>query len=229
MVEPNTSLVPILRTFDVTLSGIAVTPQFINPATLALNAIIDDTWPVDPEAQIGITTSNFRYANGVQITSEDETVCFSHSDPDLRAEDFLSADIANRFASTFSISSWFAVSLEFSGAIHLPGPAVSEDQIRPSPFMYSLRHNSATPHLHTSASYHYSDYSLTVELSEIITAAQPFLNFSARNYRVLSDEDRGDLEPYHLEVILANWRSHWGEATSAVSRLAEATTALGIF
>ena len=50
-------LTVVLRAFAVELSGVDVNPQFINPATLQFNGVVDEGWTYS-NVQIGMIESS---------------------------------------------------------------------------------------------------------------------------------------------------------------------------
>ena len=53
-----------LQTLTVNLIGFEPISQFVNPVTLYVNGVVDDTWVCEKGALIGITESSFSYTNG---------------------------------------------------------------------------------------------------------------------------------------------------------------------
>ena len=144
-----------LRMFAVELSGVDVDPQFVNPATLQFNDVVEMGWTCEKGVKTGITESTLSYTNGVQIEAFDETVRFQHSGPNFNAGGPFSAEIAKRYVEAFGVDSWFGVSLEFAGPIGLDGYPENIGVSVPPALPSRLTHNGVIPRVRSGALYQY--------------------------------------------------------------------------
>ena len=211
----------VLQMFAVELSGIDLDPQFINPATLQFNGVVDKDWICENGIRIGITESNFSYTNGVQVEASDETVCFRHSGIELAEGSALSAELAKRYAVGFDDDNWFGISLEFGGVIVLSGDPTPASVSVWSSFVDRLTHHGVSPRFHTSAFYNYPDRRLVVELFQNPGSSHTPLGCVARIHRHLEYSQQVETE-HRLESVLSSWRSDWKDAVAAITRLADA-------
>lgn len=220
--EAPPTLTVVLRMFAVELSGIDLDPQFVNPATLQFNGVIDKGWICEKGVRIGITESNFSYTNGVQIEASDDTVCFRHSGPELNDGSALSAELARRYAVGFDDDNWFAISLEFGGVVELARDTVLADVLSRPTFADHLIYDGVAPRFNASAFYNFPDRRLMVDLFQNPGTSHMQLSYVARIHRYL-DHDRDEQAEHKLETVLSRWQSDWQNAATALIRLAEAT------
>ena len=220
MAEPEAThrLSVNLEMFAIELSGMNVNPQFVNPATLQFNDVVDEAWTY-AGVQTGVTESNVRYTNGLQIEAFEDTVRFQHVTAD---GGFLSAEIARRYVETFGGDSWFMVALEFGGTIELfSEPDRASESLRPVS-VDSLIQNDVVPVFRAGALYPYPEHTLQVELQQPVGSDNGWFECGALVNCSLAPSEVEETEN-RLQSVLSEWESHWGDAASALIRLARAT------
>ena len=220
MAEPEAThrLTVALETFAVELSGVNLNPQFVNPATLQFNDVVDEGWTY-AGVQIGVTESNVRYTNGLQIEAFEDTVRFQHV---LTDGGFLSAEVARRYVEKFGGDSWLMIALEFGGTIELfSEPDSTSESLRPVS-VDSLTHNDVIPAFRAGALYLYPEHTLQVELQQPVGSRNGWFECGALVNRSLVPNEVEETET-RLQSVLSEWESHWKDAASALIRLAKAT------
>ena len=226
MVGSDTSppLALSLRMFAVRLSGMDMNPQFVNPPTLVLNGVVDESWICEKGAQTGLTESRFGYTNGVRVEAFEDTVCFRHYGTDLVAEKALSSELAQRYAALFDPQSWFDMSLEFGAVIRVSGCSAVR---APVPgFADSLTLDEVAPRFSTNFIYEYPDRTLSIEFSQNLSSRRRQLNCLSRIRHDLHYNDEDEPEE-HLRSALSNLKSEWMHIVSTVTRLASVTLRVG--
>ena len=220
MTEPVAThrLTVALEMFAVELTGVNVNPQYVNPATLQFNDVVDETWTY-AGVQTGVTESNVRFTNGLRIEAFESSVRFQHV---FAGDGFLSAEIARRYVEAFGADSWFMVSLEFGGTMELfSEPDRVSESLRPVS-VDSLLYNGVVPAFRAGALYLYPEHTLQVELEQPVGSDNGWFECGASVNRSLVSDEADETEN-QIQSVLTGWESHWGDAASALTRLAGAT------
>lgn len=208
----------VLRAFAVELSGVNMAPQFINPATLKFNDVVDEGWTYS-DVEVGMTESSVSYTNGLQIEAFEQTLRFQHVHT---GGEFLSAEIARRYVEAFGDDSWFAVRLEFGGTMELAGESDSADIPLQPNLLDRMTHHDVVPAFRAGALYPYPEHALQIELQQPADSINGWFECAAQVNRLLvpdeAEEDNG-----RLQAILSGWESDWADSALALTRLASAT------
>jgi hypothetical protein len=221
--EPLHGLTVELRMFAVELSGVDVNPQFVNPATLQFNDVVEKGWSFDKGVRTGITESALSYTNGLQIEAFDDIVRFQHSGPNLKVRGPLSAEVAKRYVEAFGVDNWFGVSLEFAGPIGLEGYPDNFGVSLPPALSNLLIHNGVTPGVRAGTFYQYPDRNLQVDLQQSpVGSSHMGLAWIAQVYRSLA-RSQDDQTENQVESVLSEWERDLEDVVAAVSLLVQAT------
>ena len=211
-------LTVVLRAFAVELSGVDVNPQFINPATLQFNGVVDEGWTYS-NVQIGMIESSVSYTNGLQIEAFEDTVRFEHLST---GGGFLSAEIARRYIEAFGDENWFEVRLEFGGTMELAEVSDSADIPLQPNLLERMTHNDVVPAFRAGALYQYPEHTLQIELQQPVGSTNGSFDCAAQVNRLLPPNEAEETKS-RLQAILSGWESDWGDSTLALTRLASAT------
>lgn len=206
-----------LRKFAVTLIGIELNPQLVNPVTLRLNDIVDESWKSNRGAKIGITESNLGYANGVEVEASDETLRFCHSASSFETGEVLSAILAKRFIDVFGVDDWWAIRFDFGGQINAEVLAMKPEMGVQS-LADHLTIGNVVPSCNFTTHFQFPDKSLNVQLSHDAAADNSHVSCLGSVFHCTEEyidaEGNNKIGPW-----LANWKSDWQEVAQAVIRL----------
>ena len=219
MAEPETThtLTIALQMFAVDLSGADVDPQFVNPATLQINGVVDEGW-THSGTQIGMTESNIKYTNGLHIEAFQGTVRFQHV---LTGGGFLSAETARRYVEAFGDDRWVGVALEFGGTLELASePDNVGVSLQPHRVDF-LTHSGVVPAFRAGALYQYPEHVLQIEIRQSALSSDRFeCNAAVIRSLVRNEEEQTE---NRLHTVLSGWESDWQDAVTALTCLVRAT------
>ena len=215
-----------LQMLAVSLVGVGANPQFVNPATLLANNVVDGSWVCEKGVQIGITESTFRYTNGVRVNAGDDTLTFRQFG-DLGGDAVvLSPDLAMRFVAAFDADDWFAVNLEFGGRLFLPPDQSVSLASLWDRFSEKITHEGVVPSFSTNAFYRFQDRNMAVSLRGAPRPEQGYIMCSGSVRRNL-DDDSSEEPGTQLQQVCTNWASDWSEVASIAIQLVNAQWFLG--
>ena len=215
-----------LQMLAIGLVGIDVNPQFINPATLLANGVVEPSWVCAPGAQIGLTESNFSYTNGVQVEAADDTLTFRQFGRLSADGTVLSPELAKRFVNAFDDDNWFAVGLEFLARL-----SVTESE------QFSLAslwdrvgerfvRQDVSPGYSVSTFYRFADRTMSVNINRGPTGQQRYILCSGSVHRNLDGDASEGLRDQVIQIC-TNWVTDWEEVISAATSLVNANLPVG--
>lgn len=221
--DTQDALSPTLRMVGIRLIGMDVGPQFVNPLSLSVNGVTDDSWLCEKGSQIGITECSFSYTNGVSVEASEDTISFTHTGIQDPSVEVLSTGLAERYIDCFGAGNWFSVVLEFRGVVDLqPILETSEGRVWHT-FVDQLAHRSVPPQFRLNLYYTYPDRRLSVDLIDRWPARTSQVAVSGTVFRDLPSD--GGEAKIRISQIMDGWRSDWEEVAEVTGRWVKVTLA----
>lgn len=217
--------------FAVTLNGIDVNPQFVNPDTLRYNGVVNAEWLLNSGALFGPGNASFAYSNGVSVTASESALCFRQIGDVISETDVLCDRLVAKYLDTGLPGDWLSTLTEFGILFDVdPGPAFGQESEFVSSMQDSLAFEGVAPdELSITLSYETGRRRLTVSLS-VGSGSSGFMRCYGRVQRYL-DEDLSQAAladgTEQLRAHIGNWPDDYKDVASIAKRYIDAIIRMG--